>query len=323
MKKFVSILFALLLVLGCVTLSGCGSQNSGTKNDGKLKVICTIFPQYDWVKNIVGEDNENVQLLLLLDSGVDLHNYQPTVTDIAQASNADLFVYVGGESDKWVDDFLESANNPDIEKIALIETVDAVEEEELEGMEAEEEDDGEDEVEYDEHVWLSLKNAKKICKALCDKLCELDPSNAETYRKNCDDYTAKLDELDQRYTNVVSSAKRKDLLFADRFPFRYMAEDYGLNCYAAFSGCSAETEASFTTVTFLSNKLSELDLPYIIIIDGNDGRLADTIIESSTAHPSIAILHSMQSVIQADIDTGTTYLDLMEGNLDVLSAALN
>ena len=326
MKKITSILLAAIIALGCVSFFGCGAKKEEPKTDNRIKIICTIFPQYDWVKNIVGSDSKNVDLELLLDNGIDLHNYQPTVSDIAKAATADLFIYVGGESDKWVDDFLASADNPDLQTLSLMDAIDPVEEEALEGMQEEEEkheEEGEEEIEYDEHVWLSLKNAQTICTAITEKLSAIDPDNAETYKSNCAAYNARLADLDQKFTDMVSSAKRKELLFADRFPFRYLADDYGLTCYAAFSGCSAETEASFTTVSFLSDKLSELDLPVIIIIDGSMGELADTIIENSTAHPTIAIMHSMQSVIKSDVESGADYIELMQGNYEVLSQALN
>ena len=177
---------------------------------------------------------------------------------------------------------------------------------------------------YDEHVWLSIKNAKKTCAAITDKLCEIDPEHAEEYRKNLADYTAELDKLDGEYEAAVAAAKTKTLLFGDRFPFKYLTEHYGLAYYAAFDGCSAETEASTEMVTSLAAKIDELGLKYVIIIDGSDSEIANTIISASSAKDAqILSLDSMQSKTQADVDNGVNYLTVMRNNLETLKKAIS
>lgn len=317
MKK-IALMLATLMTL--VALCACNAGKSG--NDG-IKIVTTIFPEYDWVRNITGSD-ENITLLL--DNGVDLHSYQPTAADMLEISNCDLFVYVGGESDGWVDDALKSASNKNMKVVNLMDVLgdDAYEEELKEGMQGEEEEEeGEEEAEYDEHVWLSLKNAKVFVRKIADELKALDPKNADTYEKNASDYISKLDDLDSRYEEAASGASMKTLLFGDRFPFRYMTEDYGLDYYAAFIGCSAETEASFETIAFLSEKTDELGLKYVFTIDNSDQKLAKTIIDNTeTKDAGILVLNSMQSTDKAAIDGGASYLRIMEDNLDVLSTAL-
>ena len=329
MKKILSILLILILSVGC--LSACGSN--GGRRDGKLRIVATIFPEYDWVKSILGDRAADVELTLLLDNGVDLHSYQPTADDILTISDCDLFIYVGGESDRWVEDALKNPVNKNRVVINLMEVLgSAVKEEEIvEGMQEEDEHDHEDGdhdhdeegPEYDEHVWLSLRNAAIIVKSLSESLQKLDPDHAETYRKNTEDYLAKLAALDGQYKAAVEGASVKTLLFADRFPFRYMTDDYGLKYYAAFVGCSAESEASFETIAFLSEKVDELSLRSVITIEGTDHRIAETIIRNTkTKDQQILVLDSLQSAKAEDIKNGVTYLSVMEKNLSVLKEAL-
>lgn len=295
----------------------------------KVKVVTTIFPEYDWVKQIAGEKSANIDLTLLMDNGVDLHSFQPSVKDIAKISNADIFIYVGGESDEWVEGVLKSAKNKKLLSINLLEILEGKlhEEEVIEGMECEEEDEedgAEEEKEYDEHVWLSLKNAKILCNAITEALCQKDAENAALYKKNYAAYSAKLDSLDKEYADCVKNAKRKTVLFGDRFPFRYMIEDYKLNYYAAFLGCSAETEASFKTVLFLAKKTDELKLPYILQIETSDGKLASTILKNSKSkNTKILTIDSLQSTTSSDIKNGASYINSMKKNLETLKLALN
>ena len=256
MKKILAALIAAVILIAAFT--GCSSSK---KDSGKLKIIATIFPEYDWVKNIVG-DVDNAEVSLLLDKGVDMHSYEPTADDIVNVSSCDVFIYVGGESDKWVNDALSTATNKDMVAINLLDELgSAVKEEEIiEGMEAVEDEEKSDEIEYDEHVWLSLKNASKLCQVIADKLGEKDSAHKDAYEKNAKEYIAKLNSLNSKYSEMCKNAKNKTLIFADRFPFRYMTDDYGLKYYAAFTGCSAESEASFKTIVFLAEKLDELNL---------------------------------------------------------------
>jgi len=252
-KKAITLIILILLT---ISLTGCTQINS---ND-KINVVCTIFPQYDWVKQILGDNADNYELTLLLDNKIDLHNYQPSVDDIVKVSNCDLFIYVGGESDKWVADTLKQATNTNMIVINLIDVLgDSAKAEEItEGME---EDDDENEAEYDEHVWLSLKNAQVFCLVIAEVLSSLDSDNSDTYQNNLLAYVEKLITLDAEYKTGVDMAAVKTLLFGDRFPFRYLVDDYGLDYYAAFPGCSAETEASFDTLSVLLSFLCVAPLP--------------------------------------------------------------
>ena len=348
MKKIITLILAVAISATC--LCGCGAKKAGA-NDGKFEIVTTIFPEYDWVMNILGDNPGKAQVTMLLDKGVDLHSYQPTADDILKISTCDVFIYVGGESDKWVADALKEAVNEDMIVINLLDTLgDAAREEELvEGMQGEEHDheDGEDhedgdeheddenhedgdeheheeEVEYDEHVWLSLKNASALTKEISEAIIKADADNADTYRKNTDEYIGKLNALDKEYEDAVASAECKTLLFGDRFPFRYMTEDYGLDYYAAFIGCSAETEASFETITFLAGKVDELSLKSVIKLESSDGKIAKTIVENAKNKDiKILSLDSMQSATGKDVKNGTSYLSVMEKNLEVLKEALS
>ena len=302
-------------ICAAMTLSGCAAV-PGTKTD-KLSVVSTIFPEYDWVREIAGD---RADLTLLLDNGVDMHSYQPTATDVMKISDCDVFIYVGGESDIWVKDALKEAVNKDMKVVNLLDILgDAAKiEEPLPGTEPEE--DGK---EYDEHVWLSLKNAKLFCAEIAEAMSVADAGNAGIYRQNAAEYIKRLDELDREYAAAVSAAKHDTLVFGDRFPFRYMTDDYGISYYAAFDGCSAETEASFETVAFLAGKLDELGLNCVMTIDGSDKRIAETIIESSeNKDRSILTLDSMQSTTMKDAQDGASYYGIMESDLNVLKEAL-
>ena len=311
------------MVLAVSLFAGC-SGTSGS-DDGKLNIVATIFPEYDWVKNITA-GADNVDVTLLLDNGADLHSYQPTAEDIVKISSCDVFIYVGGESDKWVDDALKGAVNKNMVKINLIELLGsrAKEEETVEGMQTEKaEESDEEDPEFDEHVWLSLKNASTLCKQISDKLCEVDEENKAIYTKNTGDYLNKIRYLDNKYQNVRDTAKYDTMIFADRFPFRYLMDDYNLKYYAAFLGCSAESEASFETVAFLAKKLDELKLPAVMTIDKSDGKLAKTVIETSKQkNAQILEMDSMQSVTSNDVENGTTYLSIMERNLNAFTNAI-
>ena len=305
MKKTVAFLLAALLILG---LCACGGTVSDTKTDSKkLQIVTTIFPIYDWVSAVTA--GTDAEITMLLDSGVDL-----------------LFLYVGGESDGWVEDALKTAANKNMTVLDLMEVLgDLVKEEEtVEGMEeTEEEDDEEEGPEYDEHIWLSLKNAAVLTDRIAEALAGKDPAHAGTYRANAAAYAEKLRALDEAYAKAVADASVKTLLFGDRFPFRYLCDDYGLAYYAAFSGCSAETEASFETVAFLAGKVDELGLGAVLTIEGTDHRIAETIVQNTrTKDQRILTLDSLQSVTAKDVQSGASYLAIMEQNLSVLREAL-
>ena len=316
MKKVIA--GAIALIMLCTIMFAGASLAEGKK----LNVVTTIFPVYDWVREIVG-DNDNVEITMLLDNGVDLHSYQPTAQDIMKVATCDVFVYVGGESDEWVEDALAESVNPEMVVVNLVEAMgeDIKEEETVEGMEAEEEE--EEEAEYDEHIWLSLRNAQKLVKALAEALGRADPANADRYAANADAYAGKLAALDAEYAAAREAADFDTVLFGDRFPFRYLVDDYDLNYFAAFSGCSAESEASFETIVFLAGKVDELGLPAVLTIEGGDQRIAGTIVENTRAKDAkMLALDSLQATTGEDVKNGTTYLGVMEANLEVLKQAL-
>lgn len=353
-KRWMAMATAAVLAIG--TLAGCAqgekkadttaassAESSAEASGKKLKIVATIFPEYDWVRQILGDEAKNADLTLLLDNGVDLHSYQPTADDIAKISECDLFIYVGGESDGWVKDALKEGKNPDRKVINLLEALgnNTKEEEVVEGMQAEEEEhestaagesaavgesseaEEEEGPEYDEHVWLSLRNARELCETIAEDLKSLDSAHASVYDANLKKYEGELDALDQQYQQAVNAAGNKTLLFGDRFPFRYLVDDYGIKYYAAFVGCSAETEASFETVSFLAKKMDELGLKHVMTIEGPDKKIAATVIENTKdKNQDVLALNSMQSVTTKDIEGGETYLGVMQQNLEVLKKAL-
>ena len=325
-KRILCAALCLCVLLGTLTACGnSGETSAPSETSGKPQIVVTIFPLYDWTRQILGVFTADVDITLLLNSGADMHSYQPTVDDIIRISNADLFVYVGGESDEWVEDALKEASNPDMRTLNLMEILgDAVREETLlPGMQADEEEaDGADEPEYDEHIWLSLSNAFTCCQAIAETLEAMDIITR--HESDLDEYLAELQYLDARYRETIEAAPLKTVLFADRFPFRYLADDYGLEVYAAFEGCSAETEASFETIAFLSEKLDELALPAVLTTENSDGKIAETIIRTSgRTDAAILSMDSMQSVTASgELAPKTEYVSVMEENLSVLRQAL-
>ena len=321
MKKILALLLALWIP--AAVLSGCAPQDDSAASN-KLNIVTTIFPAYDWVREILGAETDRAEITMLLDSGVDLHSYQPTVDDIVKISDCDLFLYVGGESDGWVDDALKNAPNKERKVIRLLDVLgdSAKAEETVAGMQ-EEEHDHEEEAEYDEHIWLSLKNAQVLVAAISEALQETDPARKDTYAANAAAYVEKLSALDGEYRAAVDSGKYKTLLFGDRFPFRYLADDYGLDYYAAFPGCSAETEASFETVSFLAGKMDALGLPCVLTIEGTQHKIAETIVQNTAQkNQQVLTMDSMQAVTANDASSGVSYLSIMEKNLSVLKKAL-
>ena len=315
--KHILPIFSAVLIL--LNLCACGG--TATTESGKIKVVCTVFPIYDWTREIAGDKAE---IIWLTENGTDMHSFQPSASDMVKIAECDILVYIGGESDKWVDEAVKQYQN---EKRTLINLTSLLggslkEEEHIEGMQ-EEHEQGEEEAEYDEHIWLSLKNAALFADAIADSLADKDPENAEFYKENARNYTEKLTVLDGEYEKAVSAAPLKTLLVADRFPFRYLTEDYGLSYYAAFPGCSAETEASFETVAFLSAKADELGLKYIVKTETAATKIAETVIANTKEkNQEILVLDSMQSVGSKDARNGTTYLSVMEKNLETLKKAL-
>ena len=329
MLKKITLLFLCFVLI--LALPSCGPSNTdhtSMGSDEKIRIVATIFPIYDWVNEITG-DNADVELLM--SNGVDLHSFQPSVDDIIDITDCDVFIYVGGTSDSWVNDVLMQSNRETPVTINLIELLGdkAKEEEAVPGMQEEDEDDHHDDqhhtgIEYDEHVWLSLKNADIICEEICNTLCSIDPENSKQYLANYSNYSAQLKQMDSKYSNSLLTAKHDTVLFGDRFPFRYLTDDYGIKYYAAFLGCSAESEASFETIIFLANKVDELSLPAILKIETSDGSIAETI-RNNTASKDQKILemNSMQSCTIEDMKNGARYLQIMDDNLSTLLEALS
>lgn len=332
MKKTGALLLAAVLFAGL--FSGCSKGNeekeSGVGGQKKIHIVTTIFPVYDWVREIVG-DTKSADITLLLDQGTDLHSYQPTAKDMVEVSSCDVFIYVGGESDEWVKDALSEAKNEDMVAVNLLEALgeDARTEELVEGMQTPEEHDHEEEgdheeaEEWDEHIWLSLKNAKALTSVIAQRLSEVNEEYAQAYLNNAEGYIESLDALDLEYQAAIGASKKNTLLFSDRFPFRYLTEDYGLSYYAAFLGCSAETEASFETVRFLSEKTDELGLTAVLVIENSDKKIAQTVVSNTKdKNQKILTMDSLQSVSSEDIAHGASYLSAMSKNLEVLKEAL-
>ena len=333
--KLQSLMLCVILAASLFTFTGC---QGNVQNNGKINIVCTTYPQYNWIQNIIGEESEEFNLTLLVDSGADLHSYQPSAKDMAKISSADMFVYVGGSSDAWVFDAVRETVNKNMKKVNMMELLGdrAKEEEVVEGMQddehghshtASEDSHGEheetDEIEYDEHIWLSVKNAEILVQKLTDVIKELDTDNAEEYQGNADAYIKQLSDLDKEYESVISAARLKTVVFGDRFPFRYLVDDYNLDYYAAFAGCSAETEASFKTVTFLAGKVDETGTKAILTIDGSDEKLAMTIKDNTKdKNQEILQMDSMQSVKISESED-YNYINVMLKNLTVLKQALS
>ena len=377
MFKKLAALMAVVMLLSVALAPAMAEKNE------KLKIVATTFPSYDWLRQILGEREQEVELSLLQDSGIDLHNFQPTAQDFVKVSSADLFVYIGGVSDGWVDDAIGEAHNKHVLAVNLMDAMgDAVKQDvTVEGMqesahahnhddheheaeaahdheheheheaeaahdheheaeavhdhehEAEADHDHEHDHEHehegrehnhaDEHIWLSLRNAKVLVAALKDALVQVDAGHAAVYEANAAAYIAKLEALDKEYAQAVAQVAEPVLLFGDRFPFRYLMDDYGITYYAAFAGCSAETEASFKTVAFLAGKTDEHKLKAVLTLDGSDQAIAKAVINATGPRDQqLLTLNAMQSIGAQDIANGITYLDIMQDNLAVLRQAL-
>ena len=319
--RSLAVLLVILLFAGF--LAGCDAAEGNERE--KIKVVATVFPLYDWVRNVLGEE-EGIEASLLLDKGVDLHSFQPSAADVVKIASADLFVYVGGESDRWVGDALRESEDPDRLVIDLLDLLgpDLREEEIREGMEEEPEEAGETGPVYDEHVWLSLRFAEKAVREIAAKLGGILPERREAFEANAASYIEELRALDGEFEDTVEKAELGTLVVADRFPFRYFVEDYGLEYFAAFPGCSAESEASFQTVMFLAGKVDELGLPAVLTLETGDRRLAETVAENvKGGEPEILTMNSLQAAGLKDIENGASYLGIMRENLETLKQALN
>ncbi|OWV25390.1 zinc ABC transporter substrate-binding protein [Fibrobacter sp. UWB1] len=359
MKKFAA--FAMFVLAMALMFVACSAEsNEKAPAQKKVSIVATIYPQYDWLKNILGDRLDAVNLKLLIKNGTDLHSYKPSAQDIAAIASADMVVFVGGESDEWIEKALKATPKDGRVQVNLMEALgDRVKEEEVvEGMQeetkdekpalslpkgretkeiaeenhehgekAEKHEDGHhhhEEAENDEHIWLSLKNAELLVMNLADALSKVDTAHATEYHMNAGLYIAKISALDAQYRAATDSASLKTILFGDRFPFRYLVDDYGIKYFAAFVGCSAESEASFETVAFLAGKMDSLALPAIFTIDESNGKIARAILDASkkSKETPVLTLNSMQSVTDAQMQSGVDYLSVMQSNLEVLKKAI-
>ena len=337
MKRIISLLLALALAF---SLTAC-TVPVEKADDGKIQIVATLFPYYDFARAIVGD---RADVTLLLSPGREAHSFEPTPLDAVTISEADVFLYNGGEGEYWVDSMLGAAGENIAVVARMMDYVDALDEEYVEGMQGadghdhdhehgshddhddhdhdhEEDEHDSDEVEYDEHIWTSPKNAVVLCRAVCDTICKADPANEDFYRANCDDYCAQLEDLDVRFSALCESAPRRLLIFADRFPMLYFCREYGLDYRAAFHGCSGDTEPSLATIKFLIDKVENENIPVVYTIDFGTKKVAAVVSECTGA--AIETLYSMQTVSRADFDAGETYLTLMERNFEALRKGLN
>lgn len=331
MKKTFSVIIVCVLLL---LLTACSSDNylDPKKDDNnKIKIVAAMFAEYDFARQVVG-DKGNVDMLM--PAGSEIHSYEPTPQDIINIKNADIFIYGGGESDEWLDTVLKSIDEKNLKIISMMDICDLYEEEIIEGMESDhvhddeeeehhhsEEEHHHDEVEYDEHVWTSPVNAIKIITEITKIVCEIDSENETYYEKNSSEYISEIQKIHQEFQNTVNNGKTKTLVFADRFPFRYFVEEYGLDYIAAFPGCSHDTEPSAKTIRYIIDKIKEDNISVIFTIENSNQNVAETISDETGA--KILEFHSCHNVTKEDFDSGVTYLQLMKKNLKSLKEAIN
>ena len=311
MKKYL----LLLIILISFFFAGCSSNSK----EDRFTIISSSFPGYDFARAIV-KNADDVEVKMLLKPGSEMHDFEPTPQDIINIKNCDVFIYVGGESDSWIDDILDDIDTSKTKIIKLMDFVDVVEEEEVPGME-EEVEEGEEEIEYDEHVWTSPVNVITIIEKLKNEFIKIDKENSSLYQENADNYITQLKNIDSQIRDIVSQSKRKELVFGDRFPFRYFTDEYGLSYSAAFKGCSEQSEASAKTITFLINKIKDNDIPVVLHIELSNKNIANTISKETGA--KVLEFNSAHNITQKDFDDGITYVDMMEKNIEVLKEALN
>ena len=319
MKKFMIYMLTALLV--SAALAGCTANSTAgqnTANDGKLSVVTTIFPPYDFARAVAGD---LADVSMLIDPGAEVHTFDPTTDDMMKIQNCDVFIYIGGENDAWVDTVLGSMDTKGKTIVRLMDAVKPVEEETVEGMQAEHEETGTDSPEYDEHIWTSPKNAMLMVNAIAEAMGKADSAHSDAYTKNASDYNAKIKQVDERIQSVVDKAQRKLIVVADRFPFRYLVDEFGLEYYAAFSGCSAESDVSAGTLAYLINKVKDNNIPYVYYIEFSNKQVAQAVSEQTGAQ--MLLLHSCHNVTKADFDAGVTYVSLMQQNADNLEKGLN
>lgn len=320
-KRLFSIITIAIMFISIISLSGCNKK----EDNKKLKIVTSNFPSFDLARAVV-KDNKNIDLKILLKPGSDMHHFDATPKDIKDILSSDVFIYNGGESDEWIDKILKDIDKKKTTVIKLMDLVKVVEEEHVEGMEEEHDHDhdhdhDEEEKEYDEHVWTSPVNAKKIVSSIKEAMIKKDAKNKNIYEKSASEYISELDKIDNEFKEIVKNAKRKEIVFGDRFPLRYFVDTYGLKYSAAFPGCSEETEASAKTIKFLINKVKDNKIPVVFHIELSDKKIANSIAKETGA--KVLEFKTAHNLSQKDFDKGITYLDIMKDNIKVLKEALN
>lgn len=315
-RKVVIIISSILIISVLIALVELGSWLQ-KKEENKAKIVATIFPAYDFARAVTRNDSG---IELLVKPGVEVHSYDPSPMDIVKIQNAKMFIYIGGENETWVDEILDSIDTNNIKIIRLMDYVDVLEEETVEGMQLEDEN-SEEKIEYDEHIWTDPKNAVKFIQEIAKNIEEMDKQNEEKYKQNAQDYIAQIEQIDKEIENIVQNAKRDELIFGDRFPFRYLTNKYSLKYSAAFPGCSAETEASSGTLAYLIQKIREENIPVVLYIEMSTRKIADILTEETGA--KAMLLHSCQNVSKREFSNGVTYVSIMKENINTLKEALN
>ena len=320
MRRLLSGLLALALA---ASLTACGQPP--LPEDGKTQVVCTLFPYYDFARQIGGDD---VDVTLVVPAGRETHSFEPTPMDVIRISQADVFIYNGGESEQWVADILDAAGEDIPCVLSMMDAAELHEEELVEGMQSgtsahdhHDHDEDEEEIEYDEHIWTSPVTAMALCRAITDGLCQADPDHADSFRARLADYLAALETLDGTFRQIVAEGSRNLLVFGDRFPLLYFCREYGLDYRAAFHGCAGDTEPSLATLKYLIDLVNEQHIPVVYTIELSSRKVAQAIAETTGAQ--VRTFHSCQTVSRAEFDAGVTYLQLMEANADVLREGLS
>ena len=312
MKKAITLIIVFALALA---LCACG-ESADVSEDGKLSIVTTVFPAYDFARQVAGE---NANVTLLVPPGAETHSFEPTAQDMRRIQTCDLLIGNGGESEAWLEQLLDGQET-EIPTLMMLSCVEALEEEHKEGMQRTGEEDEEDDVEYDEHVWTSPVNARILCRAIAEALAARDEEHSADYWANCEAYGEKLDELDAAFREVVEQGNRRTVIFADRFPVRYFVEEYGLDYFAAFPGCAEDTEPAAGTVAFLIDRVREEKIPAVFYIEFSNEKMADVICEDTGCRK--LLFHSCHSVTAEQLKAGISYLELMQGNVESLREAL-
>lgn len=312
-RKLLAVITAAATVL---SLCACSSESGYSSSDsGKLKIISTVFPPYDLARQIAGD---NAEISILLPPGSEIHNYEPSAKDMIAIRNCDIFLYIGGENEQWAEKLINSNDTENVTAVKLIDYVPTLSEDE---DEHDHDHEHEHEHETDEHIWTSPKNAQLMLSAVYDAICKVDPSDKQTYTKNKDAYAKQLSDLDNAYRSAVDNAKNKTIVLADKFPFRYLAHEYGLEFNAAFAACSDESEPGVSTMIKLTKTIKENNIPAVYYLEFSSTKIADTLCDETGA--TKLMLHSCHNVSKQDIENNVSYVDLMKQNLENLKLTLN